>query len=279
MDNESKIASVVIIVVSVAGFVSGYSHETYLAEASQLKEETIQLQEVLDRIENRALFLIEQTHDRGYECYSNEVEVTIVDHELRELNSTLGWDERDAYLRRITGLLGATQTLWSQVPLLGVYWHFNQTTSDLVITSEDVEGYDYNITYAQWQEYESEYVPRLGPLVDILSASESYGHFFSYDYIQALPIEMRPTNVLTGGETFLRIGTGLTAKAEFFFMTPVNNLQEEITSKLELANSLEAQAQRVSVGVSLTTIALVLVTAIGNKIDRRSLEKAIVKHK
>ncbi|MGY5881318.1 MAG: hypothetical protein RTV31_13780 [Candidatus Thorarchaeota archaeon] len=275
MSWQNKFAIVVIGIVAAASVYGGFLVDNNLAQVQQLREEAFALQDTLDRMEARAIYLVEQSHERLYHAGDIEVEAFLLDIELEQLNVTLIWDERDAYLWRIIFLLNHAQNMESQIPLMGVFWHFNTSTSDMVLATEEEDGFDYNITYNQWLEYETDYAPQLGSLVTVYNSTEYYGGYFSYDYIQSLPAGARPINYVTGGETFVRIGTGITAKCEFFFYTPVRILQDDITARLELANSLESLAKRLSLGVSLTTVAMILATAVASRFDQHIVNEKL----
>lgn len=275
MSWQKKFAILVIGIVAAASFYGGFLVDSNLAQVQQLRDEAFALQDTLDRMEARAIYLVEQSHDRLYQAADIGVDAVLLDIELEQLNNTLIWDERDAYLWRIIYLLNHAQNMQSQIPLMGVFWHFNSSTSDMILATEEDDGFDYNITYDQWLEYQSDYVSQLGPLVTIANSTEFYGGFFSYDYIQSLPADARPKNYVTGGETFVWIGTGVSAKCEFFFYTPVRILQDDITARLELANTLESQVKQLSLGVSLTTVAMILATAVAGRFDQHSISEKL----
>ena len=275
MKIQTRFATFVIIIVSFASFFGGYIQSSYLSQANQLKEDALLLQADLDRMERKALNLYQDCIDKMYEENRLFHEAQSLDIEFRELNNTLNWDQRDGYIWRIKESIYQSGVYASWNPLSTIWFHFNQTTNNLVIARENDDGYDYAITHAQFIEYNTNVAvnPSIGPLVQLRDSADEYGNFFSYDYIQALPFEARP--MITDDEKFISPGIAYEAKADYFFYTPVHNLQRNITALLEEADILETESQQISLGVSMTTIAVVLATAMASRIEQQMLEHNI----
>ena len=149
-----------------------------------------------------------------------------------------------------------------------LYRHFNQTQNNYVIATEENEGYDYAITWKMWQSFISE----SGLPVYIWNASEYYGGFFSYSAIQAHPLDLRPLDPDTGQEIFIFESGGIESVVDFFFLSQARALQDQINSKLDDANSLINQADRISLTLSLTTIGVIISTAMVNRLNQKKLE-------
>ena len=59
----------------------------------------------------------------------------------------------------------------------------------------------------------------------------------------------------------------------------MRSLQNDINEKLNNAENLENQASRIALGVALTTVAVVLSTAMANRLNQRKIEHEFEKIK
>ena len=132
---------------------------------------------------------------------------------------------------------------------------------------EETDGYNFSISWEMWQAFIVEH----GSPVSIESPLQSYGVFFSYSAIQALPDGFRPIDDETGEEIFIRENAGVEFLAEYFLLSQIQVLQSQINEKLAEASAQGAVAERISVTVSLTTVAMLLATAMASRVNEREV--------
>jgi len=200
------------------------------------------------------------------------MEVYWMDREFELLNSSISPERREMYVRKVADMLDQLNSYQSMLLILFLYRHFNRSTDTFWIASEDGEGYDFSVTWDMWTNFISEH----GSPVKIETPTEYYGHFFSYPAIQALPYPMRPQDHETGAEMFIREDAGVEFLCEYFLLSQVQVLQDQIDGKLVEANTNEAMANRISVTVSLATVAMLLATAMANRANEREAIDEIV---
>jgi hypothetical protein len=193
----------------------------------------------------------------------------LVDNEFDLLNDTLLQAERDFYVKKIVELLMYRQSLQNSLMIIHLFRHFNVSTNDFVIALQENDGYDYRITYEMWQNY----IDDFGLPVYIWNASEYYGPFFSYPIIQTLAPEFRPYDPDTGQEIFIFEGGGIEGVMDYFLYSQVRSTQDSINTNNKIINSIESQANFISLAVSLTTVSMVLSTAMITRLNNKKLEQ------
>ena len=248
-------------------FFAGLMQENLASKAGSLKDQVTDLQDTLGRMESKALFFL--NHDLRIAAFTleNKVEITLLDRELESLNSTLTPEERENYLRTIVELIIHDQNLINVYLVIDLYKHFNASTNDFVIATEAADGYHYRITWDMWQRY----VDNKGLPIRFSNAYEAYGNLWSYSMIQSLPLAWHPYSPITGKEIFVR-EIGLIMALDFFLYSPIMLTQDVIAIKLYNARILESQAQYISLGVSLTTVSMVLASAMITRINHKKIE-------
>ncbi len=271
--SKYKIASAIILIISTGAFIVGFIQTTYLQKITDLKAEIHDLEIDHDRMESKALFLRYADKDYFTRSLDYSTEAKIKDYEFEQLNDTLTDDERKVYVYTIIALIQQSIDYRSTTSIISIYRHFNHSTNDLVISTEEILGYDYRITWEIWQSFLSLY----GPPVYEMNASEAYGNLFSYDYIQSRPLLQRPRDLKTGYETFFAINQSLGWTfiniTEYFLLSPDISLQDNIDSNLIEVDKLEAEASIMAFGVTFTTVAVVISGVVANRISDKKLER------
>ncbi len=263
------LAYAIILFISGTAFVAGLLQENLTSNTTQIKETMAEQQTTLIRMESKAFFLTTRDISTTYKAIDVLVEVTLIDNEFDLLNATLPQAERDVYVKKIVELLMYRQSLQNKLMVVHLYRHFNTSSDDFVIALQENDGYDYRITLEMWQDY----VTQFGLPVYIWNASEYYGNFFSYSVIQALPPDFRPYDPDSGFEIFIFEGGGIESIMDYFLYSQVRTLQDSINSNNKVVNTLESQTAFISLTVSLTTVSLVLSTAMITRLNHKKLEQ------
>jgi len=222
-------------------------------------------------MESRTYFLMQRDITRIREYGDLLTEVGLVDTEFGILNSSLTPQRREVYVRRVAEMLSQLQSYQSMLLILHLYRHFNSTTATYWIAREQNEGYNFSITWELWQAYISDH----GSPVAIETPLQYYGTYFSYPAIQALPYGLRPKDHETGAETFIREDAGVEFLFEYFLLGQIQVLQSQINEKLDEAIAQDAVAERVSLTVSLTTVSLLLATAMASRVNEKEVVREI----
>ncbi|MFX0004574.1 MAG: hypothetical protein ACFE9C_13705 [Candidatus Hodarchaeota archaeon] len=271
--SKYKIASAIILIISTGAFIVGFIQTNYLQKITDLKAEIHDLETDHDRMESKALSQRYADKDYFHRSLDYTTEAKIKDYEFEQLNDTLTNDERKVYVYTISTLMQQSINYRGATSIISIYRHFNHSTNDLIVSTEEIIGYDYRITWEIWQSFLSFY----GPPVYEMNASEAYGDFFSYDYIQSRPLVERPRDLKTNDEIFFKInqtgGWTFINITDYFLLSPVISLQDKINSNLIELDKLEAEASIMAFGVTFTTVAVVISGVMANRISDKKLER------
>lgn len=85
-----------------------------------------------------------------------------------------------------------------------------------------------------WQNYFALY----GAPFNVINAFSFYGDYFAYPEIQSRPLNERPINPSTGTEIFYEYIHAIASIDEYFLLTQVNEIQNQINLKLSKANNI-----------------------------------------
>jgi hypothetical protein len=152
-----------------------------------------------------------------------------------------------------------------------MFIHFLGSNGDFIIEGE---GYTLVISESRWNEWNSEY----GIPIEVMTPFEYYGQFESYEDIQALPLDGRPQNYLFnhlgyGQEEFPRIVGWVPDMFPFFLGYELSEYNQEIITLRSEITILETLISRIGLGVSLTAVAVILSSAMGNRINQRKTDR------
>ena len=272
MKSRYILATLTILLISGIAYVAGSFQEDFSSIAAQMHDDARAMEEDLKRMESRAYFIMQRDVTRIREYNDLLMETGWVDREFELLNNSISPEQREIYIRKVAEMLDQLNSYQSMLLILHLYRHFNMSTDTYWIASEDGEGYDFSITWERWQSFIYDY----GSPVEIETPMEYYGSYFSYPAIQALPYQMRPQDHETGAESFIRENAGVEFLCECFLLSQIQVLQDQIDAKLDEANANEAVANRISVTVSLATVAMLLATAMANRVNERESIDEIV---
>ncbi len=271
---KSVIATVIILFISGSAFLAGFLQEFYAGSAADMRRDAENLQTILIRMENRALFLYEKDIDFTYKSFDHMRQAHLLDVEYDLLYSTLTPNERMNYLVKIVEALRSELECWTAMNVVIWYRYFNEHPQwDYNIATKEDDGYDLIINWEMWSSYVSTY----GLPVEVMTPAEYYGNFFSYDDIQSLPFEYRPIDYLTMKEIFFKPIHWVDYICRYFLFEQVRSTQEEIDQMLEVFVNLEAQASSIGLGVAMTTIAVVLSAAMANRLNQKKIESEFEK--
>lgn len=269
---KSVIAVVIILFISGSAFLAGFLQEYYAGSAADIRRDAENLQVILTRMENRALFFLKNDLDFTYRAGDQLEQAHRLDVEYAYLNYTLTPNERGNYLTKIVSALTSGQTSWQALKFVQWYQYFKAHPQwDKNIATKEDDGYDLIITWERW----SSYVDTYGLPVKELTPAEFYGNFSSYDEIQSL--EYRPIDLYSDQEIFSKPIHWVESVIRYFLFDQVMSTQEEIDQMLEEYVNLETQASSVGLGVAMTTIAIVLSTAMANRLNQKKIENEFEK--
>lgn len=270
---KSVIATVIILFIAGSAFLAGFLQEYYAGSAADIRRDAENLQTILIRMENRAIYLTKRDDDKVYMSYEHNMQSHLLDTEYNLLYSTLTPNERSNYLNKISQALEDTNAYWTWMSVVVWYRYYNVSQWDFNIATKEDDGYDLIITWEMWSSYVSTY----GLPVEVMTPTQYYGHFFSYDEIQSLPINSRPTDHATGKEIFIQPIHSVEFLCSYFLFEQVRNTQEEIDQMLKVFVNLEKQASSIGLGVAMTTIAVVLSAAMANRLNQKKIESEFEK--
>ncbi|MFX0037561.1 MAG: hypothetical protein ACFE9I_18220 [Candidatus Hermodarchaeota archaeon] len=276
-----KIALVIILVTASAAFLTLW-HNYLLADIADLNAEIQNIEAVHERMESMATSLGNNDKDSFLRSLDYSNEVKMIDYEYWQLNATLTLEEKKVYLYNIINLIQTAINYRSSTSIISIYRHFNRTTNDLIITTEQIAGFDYRITWEIWESFITTY----GPQIYEINASEAYGHLHSFDDIQTRPLEgpnepLRPKDLKTGKEIFFDINQTVNLNfgqiTDFFLFSPVVSLQEEINLKLIELERIETSPLLLLIALIIPAVTLIAVGLeyIANKISDKKSERQI----
>lgn len=274
-ESKLKVVSLIIFLISTGAFIANLGHTINSERITTIKEDIYDLEIDHDRMESKASSLRSEDKEEFYTSIDYVDEAKTLDYEFEQLNDTLTNEERRVYVYIIISLIQKSVQYRDRLSIISIYRHFNSSTEDMIITTEEELGYTYVIAWNVWNSFVSTY----GERIYEANASEAYGTFFSYDYIQSRPLFERPRDIVTGHEIFLRINQtklmGFGNITDYFLFSSVISLQSIINQKLVELEVLEADISRFRFGITFTSLAVFIAGLIANRVGDKKLERQI----
>ena len=254
---QSRIATIAILLVAGSAFVAGFYQNSIRAEASNLREQAVPLQENLSRMETRASIILSEDSMFRLESERYFIEARLVDDELRFLNDTLTPTERYTYLLKIDFLLGEYNQALGKLKIIVFYGHFHiDELPSYGISSEHIDGYDYFVNKSAWDWY----VEVIGMPVVFLTPYEVFGEFTSFEHLNSF-WNITIAHPRPGGE-FSRC-------TEYILLSSIREVETQIEQLLTLVDQRNVLADQVALGITLTAVGSILSAAMANRINGR----------
>jgi hypothetical protein len=230
-------------------------------------------------MESKAYSLMEQDLEYFHKAMDAKTEAIFIDNEYEERNESTSMSpwQQYVYINEIIGALDKSIKYQNLLTVTKMHYNFiiKANQADHYLTTKAEEGYDYIISYNSYVDY----INLRWPVVLEKNSNQYYGNIL-YSSLQVRNDPNHPTNPLyNDNEIFFEFNQskGIVSVTEFFLFQPVFEVQEDIAELLSEADSLEIQASRIALGVSLTTVAVVLSGAMANRIDGRKMEQEFAK--
>jgi hypothetical protein len=258
MNLKNKVPIFVILFVSASAFIAGFYQSDFSSKAANLRQTRADLEFQLARMQDTVNTLIVSEIIVDLESWGFYNDAGIADVELNSTWDNITWSERNVLTFTIIDYLLRFQEYQLNLITGKMYQHFQISSSDYVIASIENDGYDYKITKSIFEEFEPVYET---------TAEERVGWFFTYDifssksYAPTYFIELKRVYKGYPEDYFKRV-----------FYKPVENLQEEITKISQLIEENENRADTIQLAVSITTISVILSTAMANRINENKTE-------
>ncbi len=243
---------IAILIVSVSAFFAGFMQNDYSVEADSLRKQRDDLQYQISRMEAKAnsIYIHDiQNNDLGITYLFDAI---MLDNQLSIVNDTLLPEQRDEYLTQIAWNLrwySFTQTTLEEVKM---FFHFQNTTSDYIIASKEIDGYEYNISKNLFDSIQP---------AKNTSAFDFYGDYYSYDSI-----------ILIGHAPKFIVQWADTGDSRWILRIPIDNLQAEVNSLSGQITDYEKQSESIGLWVSLTTVAAILSAAMANRVNEKKTD-------
>ena len=248
MDYMKNLPTGIILLISASAFLAGLIQTEMNSNIITLTQEKNLLENRLDQMREKAndiyihdLLLINEATRRV-------TEIRLLDFDLLHKGGNLTAEELNAIHAKITWLLWQMQSYLKVLDLSEIYRHFLVNTSDYIIASKEVDGYEYTIT----KKYHDE-----NKVIENLTATEVYGMLHSF-------------TELSGWEApewfYYPVGDFRT-----YLYAPLKAVRDKIDDLAVRTDTLSFNADRIGLGVSLTTIAVILSAAMATRMNEKKM--------
>ncbi|MFX0061881.1 MAG: hypothetical protein ACFFC7_06805 [Candidatus Hermodarchaeota archaeon] len=258
MNLKAKIPMIVILLIAVLAFSGGILQSMNLAEAGSIKETISELNTRISRMEDK--FFDIRTHDVNNQNKAVDFyyEAEILDAQLYHLEGTISQNEKNVYLEKIAGYLRLVEAYSSTQWIVDMYVHFEETgnTSDYVLASTDIEGFEYTISSDHWNNLTP-------PPAYLETADDKYSHFHYYTDL---------INDFNAPQSFYRPRRPFTQNLNVILYLPIQELWEEVNVLESRVELLERQAGRIGLGVAITAVTAVITSTVAGQITEAKLE-------
>ncbi|MHA1978986.1 MAG: hypothetical protein ACW98F_11785 [Candidatus Hodarchaeales archaeon] len=261
IDYKSKIATLIILFISATAFLSGYYQIEITAQETDLIEEITELGIQVERMESTAQRMMADDYPKNTQIDTLTVTARQVDAEMEMLNGTLNNSERRAYANQILVLLkGINQTAKKlQTYQIANKFQGKNASYNYYVSTVGTEGFDYIITTEDWNEaiLGKNFVVKEMSLPMYLTQY----NFANINFIiSANSIYSEPILSLT------QVNSNVALKALYL---PIFRGQQQIAENTKEAHDLKNLGDQISLGVSLTAVAVILAGLMSNRISER----------
>ena len=256
-----KVPIFVILFVSASAFIAGFYQSDFSSKATNLRQTRSDLEFQLARMQDTVNTLIVSETIIDLESWGFYNDAGIADLELNQTWNIITSEERSVLTFLIIEYLLRFQEYQLNLITGKMYQHFQVSSSDYVIASKEIDGFDYKVSKSIFDEFDPVYES---------TAEDRVGWFFMYDVFSAKSYS--PTHFIE----LKRVYKGY--PDDYFkrvFYKPIENLQEEITSISHLIEDNESRADTIQLAVSITTVSVILSTAMANRINEKKTESEL----
>ena len=260
----NTVPTIIILFISLTAFIGGFLESDRTNTSNDLRQQASELETLIARMETRAVSIISNDQLNDNVAESLRLEAFRTDNELRSLNSTFSGPtmlaEQRTYVQKIADLeqdanyyAGKTVS-W----ILFQYFDLNNNTEPIYINNKTVDGFDFSISKDQWikaQEKRPSGPVRLMPYNEYLPRyhNQALITYFGYN-----PDYMYRTNLDIG---------------YFAILIPIWDFQSTANDLISQADTIEQQSSQINLGVSIITVAVILSSAMNNRINDRENDK------
>lgn len=275
------IASIIILLISIAGFAGGLLQSSYSTDASDEMESVDELREIADEMQTKIEYYIQQEHSLQEEVYELYDEIfEIINAWFPVLDPFNNISEETIKLTNITSVVNIQSKLWkasqklneSNVHHLYMYFEvFNETEPFRVPLSNDRE---FNITKENWDrhyrrqldpEFEFEFEEANQTLYKIANSTD---YLLNNILWQEFPKDMLAKIQVNMPKSFFLVDLGLFSDLLY---EPYYIIMGESFDMEMHARYLEDKGDLMSLGVAIITVAMVLSTTMANRLNEKKV--------
>jgi hypothetical protein len=269
MSWQKFLITVILLVISASAFVAGFLESGISDNMAKFKREAEEIERTAERITLMSQFITDNDLSLVQTIHALDSEIFLFDLEYQGNNASYTINQRNIAINRLAFLLVNLQSLYEQIISMQIFRHFeiDQKLSDFTIATEAEDGYDLVVTKAYWDYLVSNWnVPYA-----VETAQQFYGYFATFDRLQ--DCICKPLNPVSGDESFLQFRMLPDQVIDILLFDQARQLNIEANHKLVESEELESQANRISLGVSIVTVAVVISSAMANRVSELIAEE------
>lgn len=258
---------VIIILVSFFAFAAGYTQNIFVEKADAFSETAGEHEYNAMRIEQRLRTISNNDATQMFKVGEKSYELVFLAIEYTTVESTLTEIEKEIYRLDFAKILMERSFAVYSTTTYSIHKEFTETSNqEYIITEESSHGFDYIIERDDWQTYTPLFLvtrntlfTQLGLYPTLQTITDDLDFYIQFD---------KPD----GGGSFWQFDF---SNAGYLLQIPFQNevvLQLENTDK---ANTYQSIADQITIGVSVTTIATVLSTAMASRLESKKSDHEI----
>lgn len=256
---KKHLAILIIFLVSGLAFTAGYIQNDYGSKAEKARDDANDYQFNAVRMEEKLRSIMNSDGDRTLEAISKKYDITYHALEYLAVNSTLTETEREVYRLKFAKIVGERNLLIVGTTAYIIHEEFTLDSSleEYPLATIENDGFDYKITREEWERYTPAYLTLKDTFYAEIGLSISPGLVEDLEYYTFY-------EEAGGNEYFIILDWGNIGN---LLRGPYHaEIEKQLDKEVE-ADSYETLANKITIGVSITTIATILATAMGNRIS------------
>ena len=265
---KRHLSIVIIFLVASLAFTAGYIQNDYVSKAETARDEANDYQFNVVRIEERLRSINNRDGERSIEAISKNGELLYYALKYFTINSTLSEAEREVYRLGFAEIVYERDILIISTMAYIIHEEFTNDPflEEYLLATIENDGFEYKITREQWEIYTPAYLILKENYYEQLGLSIAPGLVEDLDYYVFY-------EEVGGNDYFNNLdwdNIGSLMRGPYHA-----EIEKQLEKEVE-AERYETLASKITIGVSITTIATILATAMGNRISYKESNQILL---
>ncbi len=246
-----RFAFLAIVFVSGCAFAAGFVQNNIAARGDDYREEAISHENTIARMEDRLEFINQIDGGQALKALDQRAEGIVLMMRYNWFYDNMSADERTWAQIEILYALGSANgnIAATNANFIDLDFTNNPSQQTYDFSTKATYGYDYKIKREDWQQYPPiEEISRDDWIEDWTLGSITSAHPEILAALPAIFLEMNWNNIYK------------------LYRQPIEDEMDDLDYWQEQADKYEGYANRITIGVAITTVAVVLVAAMANRL-------------